>query len=239
MDQNVPGNSGPSTGAGAWLESSPKLWIFDLDGTLVSAEAGMARVINDLACRRGLPPVTREDLSDLMWNGAVIGDLAKSLFPDQPPEKLTGLANQVFLEYERRRHHVLEPFPGIEGLLSRLEQARIPWCIATNNSTGTALLIANGQGWLQRASEVIGVEPGIRPKPMPDMITQACLRCGVDPSEAVMVGDLMADQEAAQAAGVPFIQVAWAGQAVHYGLPYVDPVRDVSQLHGLLDRFEV
>jgi phosphoglycolate phosphatase-like HAD superfamily hydrolase len=55
---------------------------------------------------------------------------------------------------------------------------------------------------------------GGRGKPAPDPILLALTDLGVDPADAVYVGDMPVDQEAAHRAGVPYVHAGWG-----YGCP--------------------
>src|SRR5262249_14727873 len=57
---------------------------------------------------------------------------------------------------------------------------------------------------------VVGIEDVSRPKPAPDMLLHCLEQLAVAPHEAVYVGDSPTDQEAAVAAGMPFIAVGAA-----------------------------
>jgi len=48
-----------------------------------------------------------------------------------------------------------------------------------------------------------------RGKPAPDPLLSAVLELGVDPDQAVYVGDMAVDQESAERAGLHFIHAAW------------------------------
>ena len=55
---------------------------------------------------------------------------------------------------------------------------------------------------------------GGRGKPAPDPVLLALTDLGVDPADAVYVGDMAVDQEAAHRAGVPYVRAGWG-----YGCP--------------------
>lgn len=55
---------------------------------------------------------------------------------------------------------------------------------------------------------------GGRGKPAPDPVLLALADLGVDPADAVYVGDMAVDQEAARRAGVPYVHAGWG-----YGCP--------------------
>ncbi|MFJ6755341.1 HAD family hydrolase [Streptomyces sp. NPDC091273] len=53
-----------------------------------------------------------------------------------------------------------------------------------------------------------------RGKPAPDPILLALIDLGADPADALYIGDMAVDQEAARRAGVPYVHAAWG-----YGAP--------------------
>jgi phosphoglycolate phosphatase-like HAD superfamily hydrolase len=57
-----------------------------------------------------------------------------------------------------------------------------------------------------------------RGKPAPDPLLRAVLELGVDPAQAVYVGDMAVDQEAAERAGMHFVLADWG-----YGDPGAVP----------------
>jgi phosphoglycolate phosphatase-like HAD superfamily hydrolase len=91
----------------------------------------------------------------------------------------------------------------------RAQRARnIPAAIVTSNSSRTVMR------WLQRqslgdcVSAIVGRDSMLPLKPEPGMVFHALRICAVEPSEAVFIGDSLADFEAARAARVAFRGVA-------------------------------
>ena len=93
------------------------------------------------------------------------------------------------------------PFDGVESLLSELSNRDIPWCIVTNKMEYLSFPIIEKMGWLSRASVVICGDSVANSKPHPEPVLAACRTIGVDPANALMVGDDLRDIEAGKRAG--------------------------------------
>ncbi|MCX5583114.1 HAD family hydrolase [Streptomyces erythrochromogenes] len=72
-----------------------------------------------------------------------------------------------------------------------------------------------------------------RGKPSPDHLLLTLVDLGVDPADAIFVGDMPADREAAQRAGLRFVHAAWG-----YGGPGTAAVEVAQSPAGLLALLE-
>ncbi len=116
---------------------------------------------------------------------------------------------------------LVRPFPGALAAVSRLRRAGLFTGVVTNQSG-----IAKGLLTLQQMHSVnLRVESLLGPfdvweycphgpedacacrKPQPGMLVSACSYLGIRPDEAVFVGDIGSDMEAASAAGVRGVMV--------------------------------
>jgi phosphoglycolate phosphatase len=59
---------------------------------------------------------------------------------------------------------------------------------------------------------VQGTDPGVRPKPHPDVVLRACAALRVEPQRALMVGDTPRDVLAAHAAGAAAVLVGYSDE---------------------------
>lgn len=91
--------------------------------------------------------------------------------------------------------------PGTEKMLHSLRDADIKLGIATNGSGKTARELMEAINVDALFDAYVGADEVAEGKPMPDMIFEACSRLGVDPSDAVYVGDELVDAIAATRAG--------------------------------------
>ena len=116
---------------------------------------------------------------------------------------------------------LVRPLPGAREALDRLRALGVRTALVTNQSGLASGRITRAQvdAVNARVEELLGPFESVqvcphRPadgcgcrKPAPGMLKQACADLGVDPSRAVMIGDVGADVEAAATAGVVGILV--------------------------------
>ncbi|MDR3672910.1 MAG: HAD family hydrolase [Holophaga sp.] len=181
-----------------------KLIIWDFDGTLADTrpiiEAGMDHALQVLGLDPGLKAEWLKCVGLPVEEGIrrTFGGLGLSL-------------DQVTKAYRTFRHtehdHLLKGFQGMGELLAELRQAGIPMAIASSKR-GEAL---------RRQLKVLGWEGYFDPLVTPDEVQVAkpdpeslllCLKIhGLQPGDAVMVGDTPYDLDMARRAGVPSIAV--------------------------------
>jgi len=87
--------------------------------------------------------------------------------------------------------------------------AALPTAVVTllPADVATAVLDFHGLTVGREIDMVVGRDPKIRPKPEPDGVLEACRRLGVQPVDAVMIGDSTWDATAAMSAGTGFVGV--------------------------------
>ena len=100
-----------------------------------------------------------------------------------------------------------EPLPGTLETLRRMREAGLRLAVATNEVRSRALRALEDAGLLDLMEVVVGADEVERPKPAPEAVILACRRCGIPPSEAVYVGDQPEDMTAAREAGVRAVGV--------------------------------
>lgn len=75
---------------------------------------------------------------------------------------------------------------------------------------------------------------GLRSKPAPDHLLVAMAEANVDPADAVYVGDMDADSEAAARAGVDYVHAAWGyGRPPTHCYAAIRSIRELPSLIGL------
>jgi histidinol-phosphate phosphatase family protein len=116
---------------------------------------------------------------------------------------------------------LVRPVPGAREALDRLRALGVRTALVTNQSGIARGLLTREQADAvnARVAELLGPFDDVQVcphgpddgcgcrKPAPGMVKQACAHLGVDPSRAVMIGDIGADVEAAAGAGAVGILV--------------------------------
>ncbi len=125
------------------------------------------------------------------------------------------------------------PFvPGARELLER-RGAQVPLYVASGTPQEELRGIVEQRGIESFFSGVFG-SPDTK-----DVIARRVLGgLGVEPADALFVGDALTDMEAARAVGMPFVGRVPPGEADPFGLPHVKRVPDMAGLDGLWDEFD-
>jgi len=182
--------------------------LFDLDGTLADTAPDLSGALNRLRTERGLEPVPLALTRPHTSSGAR-GLIATGLgvAPDQPEYEALRLR---FLElYAENLHVDTRLFPGMAELLGTLEQRSIPWGIVTNKPTRFTLPLLQSMGLASRAACIVSGDTTPHSKPHPAPMLHAAAKLGLTPAACLYLGDDLRDVQAARAAGMPVIAVAF------------------------------
>jgi 2-phosphoglycolate phosphatase len=178
--------------------------LFDLDGTLADTAPDMARTVNAMCARRGLPPVPEATIRPHVSKGArgMIG-AAFGVDPENPDYKAM---REEFLDvYAGHLCVDTHLFAGMNELLEWLEAEGIAWGVVTNKFKRFADHILEGLGLAGRVGVVVGGDTCARAKPFPDPLLHAIEKLGVPAQDTLYVGDDERDVQAARAAGMPVL----------------------------------
>jgi phosphoglycolate phosphatase len=213
---------------------------FDLDGTLVDTAPDLTAAVNHVLALEGLAPVDPSRLRNDISHGAA-EMLARAFAIHGHPiarSEVGRLYETVYLpRYAETIAVGSRPFPGLVGVLDRLQAAGARLVVCTNKWEGLSRKLLEELGLAGRFGAIAGRDTFAVCKPHPDHFIGAVRAAGGDPARAVMVGDSDTDIRTARAAGVPVI-------AVSFG--YTDvPVRELGpsvvidhfdEFDGALDR---
>ena len=193
--------------------------LFDLDGVLLDSFEAWASLVDAAARHFGHPSVTREAFR------AVYGQPTQSdvdhFFPDQTVESVEAYYEAHFAEHAG----AAEVVPGAVELLTALERQGVPTAVITNTPSALARRMLEAASLSPNA--VVGGSDIPKAKPAPDMIFRACELLGIEPWDALVVGDSPSDKQAAAAAGAPFA-----------GIGGIEGNFTLSDLHQVLDIVE-
>ncbi len=176
--------------------------IFDLDGTVANT---LPLVI--AAFRQAIEPLANRSYSDaeiIATFGPSEEGTIRALVPDHYE---AGLADY-------RRHYAglhggwPEPFPGVAALLSDLKRRGVRLAMVTGKGTESTAITLHRYG-MESAFEFVETGDPNGPR------KAACIRrvlekWGMDPAEAVYIGDAPSDVTASREAGVAVVGAGWA-----------------------------
>jgi len=188
---------------------SPRLALFDCDGTLVDSQASICAAMEDCFARAALPPPDRAATRRVV--GLSLVEAMRMLHPAGDPALHDDLADAYKRAFQQLRadRMVSEPlFDGIAGALDALEGKGWLLGVATGKSDRGLGLCLDQHG-LRRRFVTLQTADRHPSKPHPSMALQALAEAGATPERSVMIGDTRFDIAMAKAAGMMAIGVAW------------------------------
>ena len=181
--------------------------LFDLDGTLIDTAPDMVRILQDMLATHGEPPLPYDLVRSVVSNGSL--GLVRLAFPDAPEARLRDLQAEYLERYGAdvcRESHL---FPGMDSLLTALEENGRPWGVVTNKPERMTTPLMSALNLMDRAACVVSGDTLPQRKPDPTPLLFASQQAGFEAAEAVYVGDALRDIEAGRAAGMLTIGVQY------------------------------
>lgn len=179
--------------------------LFDLDGTLVdSIELIVAAAMNAFASRPGPSP------SEAQIRNTIGRPLTTTFGPWLVDDDDLPFLIAKYREYQLEHHDRLtNAYDGILDAVAGLHAAGCEMAIVTSKVGFMAerALVHTGLSAYMRF--VIASDSTTKHKPDPEPVLMALERLGSAPSDAIYVGDSPYDMQAARAAGVHALGVAW------------------------------
>ena len=179
--------------------------LYDFDGTLAdSTELIMRSWRHMMRAHHGTVPPDEEWLSGFgMTLETQVARFARS------PEETEAMLRS-YREFQRQHHDdMLRPFPGAPETVAELARRGVRLAIVTSKHREGALRGMDLCGIVEHFPVIVTPEDVAHPKPHPEPVLHALDRLGVEPGEAVFVGDSPHDVAAGRAAGVRTAAALW------------------------------
>jgi pyrophosphatase PpaX len=185
--------------------------LFDLDGTLVdSIELIVSAAMNAFASRPG-PSPTEEQIRSTIGR-----PLPTTFGPWLVDDNDLPFLIAKYREYQLEHHDRLtSPYEGIVDAVVGLDAVGCSMGIVTSKVGFMAERALEHVGLSRYMKCIIASDSTTKHKPDPEPVLMALERLGASPSEALFVGDSPYDMQAARAAGVHALGVAWGAFSVH------------------------
>ena len=182
--------------------SQVKLFIFDLDGTLVDAYRAVAASINHALKAMGYAELTDEQVKrSVGWGERIL--IAQHVRAEDVDKTLS-----IYRQHHRAALKTgVRYLPGAKETLQRLRDAGRSTAIATNRPTRFTHIILKQLEAADYFDYVLCGDKVANPKPAGDMLELILAKLQISPAEAVYVGDMAIDVEAGNAAGVRTVAV--------------------------------
>jgi len=185
-----------------------RLLIFDLDGTLIDSEQDLANSVNAMLRHFGRPELSTEIIDTYIGDGAPM--LLRRALGDPDDGRYMHEALDFFLQYYRE--HKLDHTQLYPGMREALEAVRyadsdgVPverkMAVLSNKPVGPSQKILEGLGVRELFVQVYGGNSFAAKKPDPIGANTLLQETGVQPGEAILIGDSEIDVLTARNAGM-------------------------------------
>ena len=219
--------------------TAPRLIIFDVDGTLVDSQDDIVAAMTHAFGRADHPVPPRDAILGIV--GLSLAEAMAQLAPQTPQTtqvKMVDWYKEAYMDL-RAQSGAAQSSPLYNHARATLDRlAQTPGTllgVATGKSRRglDKLLAGHDLAHLFVTQQVSDNHPS---KPHPAMLLAALYETGIDPANAVMVGDTSFDMDMAQAAGIRGIGVSWGYHpraALTAAQCIIDDFRDLPACLGL------
>ncbi len=218
----------------------PKMILIDVDGTLVDSVPDLAYCVDVMMQRLGMPIHGEAKVREWVGNGVerlvrrgLIGQL-----DGEPDEALFQKAYPIFLDLYAKNTSVRSMlYPGVREGLAYVKAVGYALGCVTNKAAQFTEPLLKALGIYDDFAVVISGDSLPKKKPDPLPLLYAAEFFGVEPRQALMVGDSVSDVKAARAAGFQIICMSYG---YNHGMDIRDAEPDavidsMIELRGLLE----
>ena len=184
-----------------------RLFIFDLDGTLLDTVADLCAAGNHTLEWAGYPVHPLESYYSFVGNG--IGKLMERALPEGHKDEAESLLPEFKNYYNRHLHDLTQPYPGMVDVLEWLSGKGAGVAVASNKyQAATETLVGHFFPTVHFAA-ICGQTDGMPRKPDPAVVRLIEEKASVTADKVVYIGDSSVDMETAMNAGVEAVGVSW------------------------------
>ncbi|MCJ8321494.1 MAG: HAD-IA family hydrolase [Colwellia sp.] len=189
-------------------EKRYKAVLFDLDGTLLDTANDLGAALNYVLSKHNIASVSKEKFRPVASDGAK-GLLELGFGEQLINYDYESLRNEFLTYYQKNIAVHTRLYPGIEELLTNLNNNNIPWAVVTNKPIALTLDLLPHFSIFTDCKSIVGGDSLKERKPHPAPLLFACKEMAVDESDCIYVGDAIRDIEAGNSAGMFTIIAQW------------------------------
>ena len=187
---------------------TPKLILFDFDGTLADSRASILTTYQATINELGLAP--RSDEQCRATIGVPLKNGFEQLYPDKSAEEIQHIMatyRRIYKATDQQSNMKL--FPGVADTLRRIHDSGIRMTVASSRTTDSIEDFCRHIGIENLFEMIVGADKVTRHKPDPETVTYTLDRLGIAPSDALVVGDMPVDIEMGKGAGCTTVGVSY------------------------------
>jgi membrane protein len=185
-----------------------KAILFDIDGTLVDSNDFHADAWVEGFSKHG-HDIDRDRVRGQIGKGADM--LVPALMPGASEDEVEAMGEAHGEAFKGKYLDQVRPFPQARDLIARVHEAGLNVALASSASQGELDHYVELLGIADFVDETTTIDDVNRSKPAGDIVATALGKLGVEPGEALFVGDTPYDIEAGAKCGVPTIAVLSGG----------------------------
>jgi len=220
-------------------------WFFDFDGTLCDTEADIKS-----AWRAALRNIGRDcpHFDRVYRTGPTLDQVVYMLFDDATPSLVDAVKAQFRTCYDAGGFPATRPYPWVPGWIADLKRQGCHVYVATNKRWNPTRLLMAKLGWDELFDGYYSFDMFVDPARSPrrgdptkadamvpqralskaELLAEVMRQRGIDPADAVMVGDTKGDVTSGAAAGMYTIGCTW-GYGTREELEGADEIYDAER----------
>lgn len=215
-----------------------KLFIFDLDGTLVDTAPDFKNSLNYMLSEMGEDTVELSDIRNWVGYGAreLIRRTVEAKNIKHNDKKINEMLRIFLLHYTHNIDDDSVLYNNVENFLRHLKKNNIKTSVCTNKMESLSIMLLEKLGVLNLFDYLVGGDTFKKSKPDPYPLIQICEKLNVDTNDSIMVGDSITDLKAGHAANMPVVLVDYGYTDDTSIYDYADMViNDFEQMKTLLN----
>jgi len=195
-----------------------KTYIFDLDGVIIDSKHMMEQSWNTCMLEHKLTQTFDDYFKQI---GKPFRDIMKELNVEN-----VEAVKHTYDKASLKLMNSLEFYDGVEDTLKEIKKNSKIAVVTSKTAERTNVILEHLD---VEFNYVVSPKKGLRGKPAPDQILFCLAMTHTDPKDAVYIGDMQVDYEAATRAGIDFIHASYGyGKCDH-------SVKSIENLNSLLD----
>ena len=188
-----------------------KLFIFDLDGTLVDTAPDFKNSINYMLNELNESEVSLEEIRN--WVGYGARELIRRTVVDKniphDEQRIEEMLKIFLLHYTHNIDDDSVLFNNVRNVLEFLKDNGIKLAVCTNKMERLSNILLEKLNVLHMFDYLVGGDSLSKSKPDPFPLLNICEKLNTEISNSIMIGDSVTDLNAGKGAGMPVVLVSY------------------------------